>query len=377
MRVLHLAAGRLYGGVENLLATLGDYRGLCRGMAPEFGICFEGRLADELDTAGVPVHRLGAVRFRHPWGVWRARRVLARVLSGGDFDVVVCHGCWSHSLFAPIVRRQGGLLAFWAHDAHQGTHWLERWARRTRPDLIIVNSYWSQSHLPNLFPGVPSRVLYYPVADRGPSEPAAARRTVRAELGTPEDVKVIVQASRLEPWKGQRLLLRALAHLRNVPGWECWLAGGAQRPSEEAYLAELRSQAQATGLGPRVRFLGQRADVPRLLAAGDIHCQPNTGPEPFGIAFVEAMYAGLPVVTTAIGGGLELLGKGNGVLIPPSDEAALARALARLIADPAERLRYVESGPAHARDLCDPAARLPELFQALSDNVRPGSSRAG
>ena len=73
--------------------------------------------------------------------------------------------------------------------------------------------------------------------------------------------------------------------------------GGAQRSHEAVYLAELRQAADRAGIGDRVRFLGQRTDVPDLLAAADVFCQPNTGPEPFGIAFVEALYAGLPVVT--------------------------------------------------------------------------------
>jgi glycosyltransferase involved in cell wall biosynthesis len=49
-----------------------------------------------------------------------------------------------------------------------------------------------------------------------------------------------------------------------------------------------------------------RSDVARLLAAADIHCQPNIGPEPFGITFIEALYAGLPLVTTSIGGAIEM-----------------------------------------------------------------------
>ncbi len=71
----------------------------------------------------------------------------------------------------------------------------------------------------------------------------------------------------------------------------------------------------------------------RLLAAADIHCQPNTGPEPFGITFIEALYAGLPVVTTSIGGALEIVDGSCGMLVEPNDPAALAGALRRLIED--------------------------------------------
>ena len=124
----------------------------------------------------------------------------------------------------------------------------------------------------------------------------------------------------MEAWKGHRLLLEALGRLRHVPGWVLWVAGGAQRPYEARYLAELEAQATELGIRGRVRFLGQRSDVPRLLRAADIHCQPNLGPEPFGIAFIEALQARLPVVTTAMGGPLEIIDGSCGVLVAPRPE---------------------------------------------------------
>jgi glycosyltransferase involved in cell wall biosynthesis len=78
-------------------------------------------------------------------------------------------------------------------------------------------------------------------------------------------------------------------------------------------------------------FLGQRADVPHLLVAADIHCQPNIEPRAFGIAFVEALYAGLPVVTTAMGGGLEIVDESCGRLVAPDDANALSQVLGSLI----------------------------------------------
>jgi glycosyltransferase involved in cell wall biosynthesis len=83
---------------------------------------------------------------------------------------------------------------------------------------------------------------------------------------------------------------------------------------------------------------------PTLLVAADIHCQPNTGPEPFGIAFVEALYAGLPVVTTAIGGGLEIVDESCGKLVAPDDANALSKVLRSLITNPGERAILAAGG---------------------------------
>jgi glycosyltransferase involved in cell wall biosynthesis len=115
-----------------------------------------------------------------------------------------------------------------------------------------------------------------------------------------------------------------------------------------------------------VRFLGLRTDVTRLMAAADIYCQPNTGPEPFGIAFVEALYAGLPVVTTAHGGPLEIVDDDCGLLVRPGDVSQLAKALASVVTDKRLRAGLAARGPARARELCDPEARLVELLAYLA-----------
>lgn len=378
MRVLHLSSGNLYGGVETLLVTLARDRGACPGMDPHFALCAEGRLSEELRGTGAPVHPLGSVRARNPFSVRRARRSLAGLLRRERFDVVVCHSAWVQAIFGPAVRAARLPLVFYLHDVAGGRHWLERWARLTPPELAVCNSRFTAGSLANLYPGVRGEVVHCPVAPRGSSSTPGMRASIRAELDTAGDDVVIVQTSRLESWKGHRLHLEALGRLRGVPGWTCWLAGGAQRRSEAAYRRELEKTAERLGIADRVRFAGQRSDIPAVLAAADVLCQPNTGPEPFGIVFVEALYAGLPVVTTAMGGALEIVDESCGTLTPPGDPAALALALRQLIADPARRSSLGAAGPARARAVSDPAARLEELRRALAGAAggAPGAPRS-
>jgi glycosyltransferase involved in cell wall biosynthesis len=365
MRVLHLTAGNLYGGIESSLVTIARFAPDCPGLQPAFGLCFKGRLSAELRALRVPVHMLGGVRVRWPWTLLRARRRLSELLARERPDFVICHSCWPHVLFAPAVRSRNLPLIFWAHDLYRGEHWLERWSRMTRPDFIISNSEFTRSFLCNLFPGVRSKVIHQPVPSRAPADWQANRRRIRDALQTPEDAVVIVQASRLERWKGHGLLLDALGRVAGTPKWACWIAGGAQRPHEQPYLGELRQQAASLGIAERVRFLGQRADVANVLAAADIHCQPNTGPEPFGVAFVEALHVGLPVVTTNMGGALEIIDDACGILVPPAAPEALAAALLRLIHDVELRARLGQNGVVRARELCDPASQLHKIVGAL------------
>jgi glycosyltransferase involved in cell wall biosynthesis len=367
LRALHVYPGNLYGGVERMLATFAGVR--VEGLEQRFALCFEGRLADEIRAAGVPLEMLGAVRVSRPWTAVRARRRLAAVLDDARPDVVICHSSWTHGLFGDVAQKRGIPLVFWLHDAVTGQTWADGFARRTQPDLAVCTSEFACGTLPLLWKDVASDVVYPPVAP--PDAGAVDRRLVRARLETPADDVVILQASRMEPWKGHRLLVEGLGRLRDVAGWTAWIAGGAQRPHEEAHLAEMYALAQSLGIAARIRFLGQRDDVPALMASADVLCQPNLGPEPFGIAFVEAMHAGLPVVATAIGGAREIVDAACGTLVPPQDPAALADALRRLIADRALRAQLGAAGPAHARALCDPDRQTMKMRDVLAKVAGP------
>ena len=298
LRVLHLYSGNLYGGIETFLTTMARSRHLAPEMEPEFGLCFRGRLWDELVATKVTVHHLGSVRLSRPWTVSRSRARLRQILADRRPDVVVTHDSWPHTVFAPVVREAGIRLVHFIHgQAHRG-HWLDRLASRTPPDLCVAHSRFTAGRPRPCTRQFRSKCGTAPRS--APSLNGPVRSEVRRELGTPDRAVVILQASRLERWKGQAVHLAALALLRDIPGWECWLAGGVQKSGERRFLNELRSIARRAGIVDRVRFLGQRADVPRLMAAADVFCQPNTGPEPYGIVLVEALYAGLPVVTSGL-----------------------------------------------------------------------------
>jgi glycosyltransferase involved in cell wall biosynthesis len=372
-RVLHLYAGNLYGGIESYLTGLARQRHLTPRAEPHFGVCFRGRLWDELTAAGVPVHDLGAVRFGRPWTVLAARRKLNALFGGMKFAAAVTHSCWPHAVFAPVVRRAGVRLVHAVHDVLTGRHWLDRWAARTPPDLVVANSRFTAGPAAKLFPRSPVEVSYLPVPPSRVADRPATRAAVRAALGTPDSAAVVLQASRLERWKGQAVHLEALAKLKDAPGWEAWFAGGPQKPGEAEYEAELRAFAEKSGTTSRVKFLGQRADVPELMAAADVYCQPNAGPEPFGVSFVEAMYAGLPVVASAAGGPAETVTPACGFLCPAGDAAAVAEALGRLISDAALRAELSAAAPARAAELCDPArqsGRLADLILGTPEHVR-------
>ena len=142
------------------------------------------------------------------------------------------------------------------------------------------------------------------------------------------------------------------------------------------YAQHLRQKAEDLGLRDRVKFVGPRQDVARLLSAADIYCQPNLSPEGFGLTFVEALAAGLPVVTTAMGGALEIVTDRCGVLCPP-EVAPIAEALQRLLQDARLRGALGEAGRTRARELCDPQARMDDLARLLRTAANPPGADNG
>lgn len=363
LRVLHLATGNIFGGVESFLLTLARSAKLEPLMTPEFAVCFPGRFRDELTATDNPVHDLGPVRVSRPWTVWRARRRLHAVLRANRPDRVVVHGTWGRAVFGPVVRRQGIPLVFYIHGPITDDSLIDRWAASVPVDAIIANSDHTLRDCNRFFSGVPQSVCRCPV------EPPPAEHRDRIEtrrtLGTPTTRIVIISVGRLERGKGHRVLIEALAELGHASEWECWIVGGSTRPEEQAYVGELRSLATASGNTDRIKFLGHRSDINDLLQAADMFCQPNVSPESLGLVFVEALYAGLCVVTSNFGGGAEIVTPECGVLTPPGNVESLRDALATVIADSAFRRSATTAGPIRAAELCDPLKQIGRLHEAL------------
>src|ERR1700691_762855 len=99
MRVLHITSGNMFGGVETFLVTLARNRALCRTMQPEFAVCFDGRLAEELRGARSTVYTIGTVRARNPLSILRARQCLKDLFTRREIDIAICHMEWPLAIF--------------------------------------------------------------------------------------------------------------------------------------------------------------------------------------------------------------------------------------------------------------------------------------
>jgi glycosyltransferase involved in cell wall biosynthesis len=361
MKVLHIYSGNLLGGIERMLLALTALNtSVC---SHDFALCFEGKLSRTLQARGATVERLPPARIRNPLSLLRTRAALRRLLNRRRFDAVICHSVWTYCIFAPVAAHAGYARIIYLHDLPEAKNWYYRWAWRMPPRLCIANSRYTGSRAALLRPVVPIEIVY-PLVNAPQTPDSTATEALRTQLGAKPDDVVILQASRFDSWKGHRNLLRALHMVRDVPSWVCWIAGAPQRPQEEAYKHELLLLLDSLGITERVKFIGHRDDMEAVLTACDIYCQPNETPEPFGMVFVEALYAGKPAVGSALGGSEEIVSPDCGILCRP-DAASVSAALRRLVADDQLRARMSEAGPTRAAQLCGGDQFTACLRQAL------------
>lgn len=265
-------------------------------------------------------------------GMVRGVRGIAR--AAADFDVIYANSQKAFVLAAPAALLARRPLVWHLHDiltrAHFGAGQLRLLRLLSRiPTLVLVPSQAAAEAFLQLG-GDQRRLRVVPngvtLPDTGPID----RTALRQRLGLP-DAPLVGVFSRLSPWKGQEVAMRALAPLPGVHG----VFAGAPLFGEDDYAAGLRSLAQELGIADRIHFLGHRNDVPELMRAMDAVVHPSVDPEPFGRTLVEAMLCRVPVVATATGAAPEILAQGAaGLLVAPRNPAAITEALSGLLATP-------------------------------------------
>jgi glycosyltransferase involved in cell wall biosynthesis len=195
------------------------------------------------------------------------------------------------------------------------------------------------------------------------------RDTARAALGLPAHVPVVAVLGRISDWKGQDVLIRALAEpaLRDR-GAVAMIAGDVWPGAAERRDAVI-ALADELGVNDRMALVGFRDDIENVYGAADVIAVPSTAPDPFPNAALEAAAAGCAVVASAHGGLPEMIRDGEtGRLVPPGDPSALARATVELLDDPAERERLGAAAAADVRARFAPQRLLDEL-SALYDTL--------
>jgi glycosyltransferase involved in cell wall biosynthesis len=290
-RALHIITGLGVGGAERQLRALLRRLPLACDVVT---LTNPGPVAREMRADGVPVTHLGMAGNRDLAALPR----LARLIRHGRYDVVHTH-LYRACVYGRVAARLAGVRAVVATEHSLGAHRIEGrpLTRGTRALYLATERLGAATVAVSATVagrlrawGVPPGRIHLVPNGIEPGRfafDAAARQRVRARLGLPADAVLVAGVGRLVPGKGFDVLLRAVATL---PG-HVWLVLAGDGPERAA----LRRLAVALGADRRVVLAGEYADVAGVLSAADLFVSPSTE-ETFGLAVLEALAAGLPVL---------------------------------------------------------------------------------
>ncbi|MDG2615070.1 glycosyltransferase [Thermoleptolyngbya sichuanensis XZ-Cy5] len=343
MKILFLDQSGKPGGAELcLLDIAAPYRETCR-----VALFADGSFKTLLEQRQIPVQVLmqNGPQVRKESGLRQGLTSLARLTPligrvaklARDYDLI-----YANTQKALVVGAIASFLScrpliYHLHDILSLDHF-SRTNRRiatalaNRAALVIANSQASRQALVDAGGRGDRTVVIYngfqPAAYR---QPCQDRTTLRRAWGL-ENSFLVGHFSRLSPWKGQHVLVEALAA---CPPQVAVVLVGEALFGEEDYAKQLQRQVEALGLSDRVRFLGFQSDVISLMHACDLVAHTSTAPEPFGRVVVEGMLCGRPVVAADAGGVRELIDpEKTGWLTSPGDAVALAAAIQQCFQQP-------------------------------------------
>jgi len=325
MNILHTEASCGWGGQE--IRILEEARGLiARGHSVSLACPPEARIFSEAGRYGVPAVALPIGRKRLG-GLIALRAYIARHRP----DVINSHSStdtWLTALARLFLAAPPPLVRTRHISAPVPRNAASRWLyTRAATHIVTTGERLRETLIREI--GVPGeRVTSIPTGIDPQRFLPGDRLAARRELGLAPELRYIGIVATLRSWKGHLYLLEAFAQLANSDAMLLIVGEGPMRGPIEAKIAELR-------LSQRVRLSGQQEKPEDWLRALDIFCLPSYANEGVPQAILQAMLAGLPIVTTPVGAILEAVSDGETALVvPPKDAAGLAGAIDRLMQDP-------------------------------------------
>jgi glycosyltransferase involved in cell wall biosynthesis len=329
IKVIHFGAGNLFGGIEVMLVTLAKYQYQIPGLNQKFAFFFEGKAAFRIQSHGCPVKIFPETKLRKITAVLKVQKLIKEYLLDERPEIVIVHGQWVHFIVAKVAKSLGIRLAHWSHDPPSKRNLIDWYIKIKKPDFFICNSEFTKRQCNRFLGNVNKFVVHCPVEDFTSDDKFGHdSESFRKKWQTRERDLVFLHVARWEPHKGHMFLLEAAARLlQKRSDWRVWFVGETQRAHEIAYREAVVKRAFELGLQDQIRFLGWQEDLSKVIRSSDVYCQPNTSPEPFGISIIEAMYFGLPVVVTPLGGPEETVDTTCGRLVRPGDAVDLNGAM--------------------------------------------------
>lgn len=326
-----------YGGTERHVATLSQMLDRSRFDLRLGCVRRRGAFLNELEKSEIPISEY-FFNSLYKINTFKRQIRLASDLRKERIQIVHSYNFYANVFTIPAAKYAGAPVTI-ASIRDEGVYltpakkrmqkFICRWA-----DCILVNAEaikaWllEQGYHSGKIAIIKNGIDLSKFPDRG------VRSGFRRELGLPLDAPLVVMLSRMNPQKGVEHFLEAAAYVKRLcPEAYFLLVGGAFHAHKgkikrnDDYQEQLTRCAARLGLGKHLIFTGFRSDVPDVLAEAAVSVLPSFS-EGLSNTLLESMAAGVPVVTTRVGGNPEVIEHGKGgILVPPRDSRALAEAI--------------------------------------------------
>ena len=342
IRVLHLVEDLKVGGLEMVIASIVLGLDKTKYQSQVWCLAQGGDVAAELIGKGASVRILGEKSYYNPLRILH----LARLIWKEKFKIIHTHG-----YFASTFGRTAGLIArvpviithvhTTYHDYKLRNILIENILSRFTDRIIFVSKAVQISMIKNeRIREDKTCVIYNGATISSPVNNIETIRRGREQLGIDKQDRVIIIVASLTPNKGHSVLLDAFAQVvKKYPHMKLLIVG------DGPLMEELLAVTAHLDLSSKVIFTGRRRDVASLLQLADIFVLSSITREGLGIALIEAMAMGLPVIGTKVGGIPEVIEHNvNGLLVSPGNPGELAAALEALEQDGNMRERMGKRG---------------------------------
>ncbi len=263
--------------------------------------------------------------------VWPRARALRRIIAQRQIDLVHTNIRVGHDREGIIAARMAGVPCV-CHVRHfEKLNWFDKKLAGLADSFIYISEAVQRSHLEAGVPHAKGRVVYNGLDVSAFAATLDSRRG-RKSFNLASDHLAVGIVGRLEGWKGHRVFLTAMARVRTAVPNARGIVIGDPVPYEPDYRSMLLALRDELGLADHIIFSGFRSDMATVMSALDVLVLASISPEPFGRVLIEAMAAGKPVVATDAGAAREIIEDGvQGLLVPPGDVQALARAIVHIL----------------------------------------------
>ena len=354
---MYISSALNYGGGERHLVDLArEMTG--RGHEVFIGLRPTNQWEERFDF--VPPERFLHVSVRNSFGMLSANRI-ARFLSKNKIDVLHAHVARDYLAAAVASRSAKTKLVITRHVMFPMKSF-HRLALRNVDKAIAVSPAMVE-HLERIF--ARKKIVVVPngiAAEIEHGDRAEKGAEFRAFHSIPRTAPLVVTLGELKPLKGQRDLVLAANEVLKSEDDAYFVIAGKDNSIDQKFRRELKRLAKVLGIADRIVWLDWLDDTSPLLAAADLFVSPSHS-ESFGLAILDAMAAGTPVIATATNGAMTLIADAQ-ALVPVKDPLALANAITRYLSDQDSRLELGARLAAEARSkfslasMCDATERV-------------------